>query len=137
MSLVLQNGNLVGTSNVSVLIGGVIVTGIKSINYKKDTQKENVYGFSKEPIGRSTKQTEYPPGTIEILLEEYKAIVAAAPNRDIAQIPRFNIPIVFDNGVIPADTINNVEFTSAEMSYKGGEGAIWVPINFIFAGINQ
>jgi hypothetical protein len=137
MSLVLQNGKVVGSANINVLIGGVVVSGIRSINFKKNSKKENIYGFGNEPVGRGRAQTEYPEGTIEILLEEYKAIVNAAPNRDITQIPMFNIPIVFDNGVLPSETLNNVEFLGDDHNYKSGDAATWVTVPFIYAGKNS
>ena len=137
MSLVLQNGVVVGSANISVLIGGQVVTGIKSIDFKKNQKKENVYGLQREPVGRGRGQVEYPEGTMEMLLEEYKSLVSAAANRDILQIPMFNIPIVYDNNALPGETLNNCEFTSVGHAYKAGDAATWISIGFIFAGINN
>lgn len=137
MSLILKNGVLVGSANVSVIVGGVIVTGIKDIDIKVSQKKENVQAFQIEPIGRGRGQKEYPEGTMTILLEEWKSIVTASPNRDPLQLPMFNIPIVYDNNVLPAETLNNVEFTSVGRTYRSGDTALWLTVNFIYAGINQ
>lgn len=137
MSTVLKNGVVVGWGNVSAIIGGVIVTGIKSIDFKVNQKKENIYGQGNEPVGRGRGQIEYPEGTLEILLEEFKALCAAAPNRDIKQIPMFNIPIVYDNNALPSETLGNVEFTANSHAYKAGDTAEWITLNFIFAGVNQ
>lgn len=137
MGLVLKNGILVGSANTSVIIGGVIVTGIKSIDLKYSQKKENVGGFQAQPVGRGRGMYEYPESTMEILLEEWKAICAAAPNRDPMQIAMFDLPIVYDNNVLPSEVINNVEFTGAGRAYKSGDTAMWISVNFIFAGINQ
>lgn len=137
MSLVLQNGVVVGSANISVLIGGVIVSGIKSIDFKSNQKKENIYGFGVEPVGRGRAQTDYPEASMEILLEEYKSLVAAAPNRNIKQIAMFNIPVVYDNNSLPPETLTNCEFTGHSHSYKAGDTAAWITVNFIFAGINQ
>lgn len=137
MSLVLVNGVVVGAANVSTVIGGVVVTGIKSIDLKMSQKKENVMGLQQQPVGRGRAQYDYAESTLEILLEEWKAIVAAAPNRDPMQIPMFDIPIVYDNNVLPQETVSNVEFTSVGRSYKGGDAALWLTVNFIYAGLNQ
>lgn len=137
MGLVLKNGVVVGAANISTIIGGVIVTGIKSIDIKSSQKKENVMGFQAQPVARGRGGYEYPEGTLEILLEEWKSIVAAAANRDPFQIPMFDIPIVYDNNVLPQETLNNVEFTSVGRSYKAGDGAMWLTVGYIYAGINQ
>ena len=123
MSLVLKNGVVVGSANISVIIGGVIVTGIKSIDIKYSQKKENIQAFQKQPVGRGRAEYDYAPCTMEILLEEWKSIVAAAPNRDPMQIAMFNIPIVYDNNILPSETVNNFEFTSVGRSYKAGDTA--------------
>lgn len=137
MSLVLKNGVLVGSANTSTIIGGVIVTGMRSIDIKSSQKKENVYGMGKQPVGRGRGQYEYEAVTIEILLEEWKSIVAAAPNRDPFQIPMFNIPVVYDNNILPSENINNAEFMSAGRSYKAGDTAEWIPVSFVWAGLDQ
>ena len=137
MSIVLKNGVVVGSANISVIIGGVIVTGIKSIDIKMNQKKENVQGFSKQPVGRGRGAYEYPDCTLEILLEEWKAIVAAAPNNDPFQIPMFNIPVVYDNNVLPQETIGNAEFNSVGRPYKAGDMAMWVSVSVTWAGLNQ
>lgn len=137
MSLILKNGVVVGSANINVVIGGVVVTGIKSIDFKVSQKKENVMGFQAQPVGRGRGQYEYPESTMEILLEEYKSICSAAPNRDPMQIPMFNIPIVYDNNALEKEVLNNVEFTSRGTSPKAGDTATWVTVNFIYAGINQ
>ncbi len=140
MSLVLQNGVVVGSANISVIIGGVIVTGIKSIDIKMSQKKENVQAFGKQPVGRGRGAYEYPSCTMEILLEEWKSIVNAAPNRDPMQIPMFNIPITYESGgsnILPSETLNNVEFTSVGRPYKAGDMAEWLSVECIYAALDQ
>lgn len=137
MGVVLKNGVVVGSANISTIIGGVIVTGIKSIDIKMSQKKENVMGMQNQPVGRGRAEYDYPAITMEILLEEWKTIVAAAPSRDPFQIPMFNIPIVYDNNVLPPETINNAEFSSVGRPYKAGDAAMWLPVELTWAGLNQ
>ena len=141
MSLVLKNGVVVGSANINVIIGGVIVTGIKSIDFMVTQKKENVAAFQAQPVGRGRGAYDYGEGKMEILLEEYKAIVAAAANRDIRQIPMFSIPISYTDNtgltVMQSEMLNNCEFTGNTHSYKAGDTAEWISLSFIYAGINQ
>lgn len=137
MALVLKNGVVVGSANISTIIGGVIVTGIKSIDFKMSRKKENVMGMQAQPVGRGRAEYVYDTCTIEILLEEWKSIVAAAPNRDPFQIPMFDIPVVYDNDVLPAETINNAEFSAVGRPYKAGDTAMWLSVEIVWAGLNQ
>lgn len=137
MGLVLKNGVLVGAANVSPIIGGVIMTGIKKIDFSTSFDKENVYGLNKQPIGRARKQQMYPNGALSILVEEWKALCDASPNRDPLLLGLFNIPIIYDNNVLPQETLNNVEFVSVGRSYNAGDGALWLDVAFCWAGLNQ
>jgi hypothetical protein len=137
MGLVLKNGVTVGWANISAIVGGVVLTGIKSLDFQANQKKENIYGAGAQPIGRGRGQNEYPNAMMEILLEEWKALCTAAPNRDPFQLPMFNIPVVYDNNVVPQETLNNVEFISVSRPYKSGDTALWVSVGIIYAGINQ
>lgn len=141
MSLILKNGVVVGAANISVVIGGVVVTGIKSIDIAVNQKKDNVMGFQAQPVGRGRGQYEYPESKMDILLEEWKAIVAASPNSDPLQLPMFNIPITYtDNSGSPImnpETMNNCEFTGVLRTYKAGDTAEWVSVGVLYAGLNQ
>lgn len=137
MGLILKNGITVGAGNVSTVIGGVTISGIRSLAFSFEQEKGNVEGFQHKPIARERKNYKYTGLSMEILLEEWKAIVAAAPNRDPFQIGMFEIPIVYDGNVLPQETLNNVEFNKVGRTYKSGDGAIWQTIDCIYAGINQ
>lgn len=137
MGLVLKNGVVVGSANITTIIGGSIITGIKSIDIKYGQKKENVMAMQAQPVGRGRGAYEYGTLTIEILLEEWKSICNASPNRDPMQVPMFSIPIVYDNNVLPPETINNAEFTSAGRPYKAGDTAMWIAAELVWAGLTQ
>lgn len=137
MSLVLKNGVVVGWGNSSFVVGGVILTGIRTFTADYNQKKENVYGSGHEPVGRGRGNIEYPEGTMEILEEEWKAIVAAAPNRNPLQIAPFNVPIVYDNNVLPSNVLSNVEFTGIKRNYRQGDSMLYFTVGFIYAGINE
>jgi|ERR1019366_323876 hypothetical protein len=135
-SLILKNGVVSGWANTTCVIGGVIITGIKSIDFGYSQKKENIYGQGKNPVGRGRGNNEFPDATIDILLEEWKALVLAAPNNDPTQIPMFSIPITYDNG-IPPEILNNAEFTGVKQSKKQGDTANWVVVGIVWAGLTQ
>lgn len=137
MSLVLVNGVQVGAADIQVVIGGVILTGIKEIGWDVKQTKENTMGLQKEPIGRGRGQKEYTNLSMTILLEEWKSICNAAPQRDPTQIAMFSIPIVYDTVAIPSDVLQNCEFTGSSRRYAAGDTAEWITVDMIFAGIRE
>ncbi|CAB4218141.1 hypothetical protein UFOVP1596_3 [uncultured Caudovirales phage] len=133
---VLVNGTLVGWANCSCVIGGVVVTGINKIAYSEKQKKENIMGAGSEPVGRGIGGTTYEGGELSLLMEEWKAIIAASPGRRPTKLPMFDIPIVFDNGM-PADLVRNVEFTENNFTSQEGDTKIYVTVPYIFAGLDR
>ena len=134
---VLVNGVLVGWANCSCVIGGVVVTGINKIAYSEKQKKENIGGGgTAEPVGRGYGPVTYEGGELSLLLEEWKAIIAAAPGRRPTKIPMFDLPIVFDNGM-PSDIVRNCEFTENNFTSSEGDTKIFVTVPFIFAGLDR
>lgn len=141
MSLVLKNGILIGWGNIYIPIGGVLVTGIKDISYTVSQAKSNEMGQGFQPIGRTRSGYKYEALKFSILKEELDAISAAAPNNNPIAVSPFSIPIVFTTEAgVPIgrqETLSNVEITGLGRSWKEGDGALWVSIDAIYAGITQ
>ena len=137
MSLVLANGVVVGAVNHDVIIGGIILTGIRKVSFNVKQKKENIVAFQKEPVGRGRGNKEYSDLQMEILLEEYKAIIGAAPGRDPLRVPMFSIPIAYNDSTVEPEVFENVEFTGAGRNISAGDTATWITVDLIFAGLRQ
>lgn len=133
----LINGINYSYGNIKLILFGVPVVGITKISYKKKQEKENNYGAGFEPVSRGYGKIEYE-GSIEIYTDELKRIIAQAPNRDILQIPPFDIQVVFEttNGVfLTTDTLKMCEFTEEGLDTSSGDTKILVTLPLVIGKI--
>ena len=132
----LINGTAYGWSSINFMLFGVPVAGIVSIEYKRKQSKTNNYGAGSEPVSRGYGRHEYE-GSIEIYLDEWKKIIAAAPIRDPLAIGWFDIPVTYGNTVADAtmDTLLAVEFLEDPFTAKEGDTKLTVKIPLIIASI--
>ena len=100
--------------------------------------KTNNYGSGNRPVSRGYGKIE-ADGSIEIYLEEWKNVIAAAPNRDPLSIPFFDIPITYGDSVANAtqDTLRACEFLENPFEAKEGDTALTVKIPLIIAQIDR
>lgn len=140
---VLINGVNYSWANIKLILFGVPVVGITKIDYKRSQVKDNNYGWGNEPISRGYGRISYT-GSIEIYQDEWRRIVAAAPNQDPLSIPPFQIQIQMWNEpgssgqVVPTqDTLYNCEFGDDEFVGNEGDTKLMVTIPIVFAGITH
>ncbi len=134
----LINGVSYSWSSVVFTLFGVPVQGITSIEYNRKQNKTNNYGAGVEPVSRGYGKREYS-GSIEIYLEEWKKVIAAAPNRDPLQIGWFSIPVLYGNSLADAtqDTLQGVEFLEDPFAAKEGDTKLTVKIPLIIGAIKR
>jgi len=134
----LINGVAYSWSSISFVLFGVPVSGITSIEYNRKQAKTNNYGQGSEPVSRGYGRKEYD-GMIEIYLDEWKKVIAAAPNRDPLQIGWFDIPVVYGNSIADAtkDTLRACEFLEDPFTAKEGDTKLPVKIPLIIAQITR
>jgi hypothetical protein len=138
MATPLINGINYSWANVSLVLFGVPVVGITKIDYKRKQKKENNYGFGSQPVSRGYGAYEYE-GSIELYLDEWKRIIAAAPNRDPLLIPPFDIQVVYTGrGVVPdRDVLKSCEFMEDNMTANQGDTKLLVTVPLIIGLINR
>jgi len=134
----LINGINYSWANVSLVLFGVPVVGITKIEYKRKQKKENNYGFGTQPISRGYGNYEYE-GSIELYLEEWKAIIANSPQRDPLLIAPFDIPVIYGGSRVSADkdVLRSVEFMEDPLGTNQGDQRILVSIPLIIASIDR
>lgn len=132
----LVNGVNYSWSDITVAIFGVPVKGITKINYKRSTKKENQYGAGSEPISRASGNTEYE-ASLELYVDEWKAIKRAAPGGDPLRIPPFDIIVAYGNSPANAtvDRLKMCEFTEDPFNAQQGDTRLLVTIPLVIAGI--
>lgn len=134
----LINGVSYSWSSISLVLFGVPVAGIKSIEFKRKQAKTNNYGAGQKPVSRGYGKIEFE-GSIEIFLDEWKKVIAAAPYRDPLSIGWFDIPVLYGNSVADAtkDTLKGVEFLEDPFNAKQGDTELTVKLPLIIADISR
>lgn len=134
----LINGTNYSWSNISVNPFGTPLTGIVSIDYDMEQQKDDNYGAGVDPVSRGYGQNKYT-ASMEVYLDEWKAFIAAAPQRNPLLIPPFDIPVTFqgDGVLTERDVLRACEFKNNPMNAKAGDTKIIVKINLAIAGITR
>jgi len=138
MTTPLINGINYDWNSIVLSLFGVPVTGIVAIEYKRKQAKTNNYGAGKAPVSRGYGREEYE-GSIELYLDVWKQIIAAAPNRNPLEIPPFAIPITYGTSAatLTKDTLYACEFMEDPFSAKEGDTKLTVKIPLIIGGISR
>jgi hypothetical protein len=138
MAVYLKNGVNYSWANISFVLFGIVVTGITKVSATEKQNKENNYGWGDKPTSRGYGNYEYD-GSIELYLDEWKKIIAAAPNRDPLQIPPFDIPVVYGGSRVTADkdVWKSVEFLENPLDANQGDTKLMVTIPVIIGGIER
>lgn len=139
MATPLINGINYSWANVKVVLFGVPVVGITKISYNQKQKKDNNYGLGAEPVSRGYGNVEYE-ASLELYTDEWKRIIAAAPNRDPLSIPPFDIQVLYGNNAINPenkDVLKSCEFMENPLSANQGDTKLMVSIPLIIAGIER
>lgn len=134
----LINGRNYSWADVSLVLFGVPVVGVIKIDYKRKQKKTNNYGSGAQPVSRGYGNYEYD-GSIELYTDEWKRIIASAPNRDPLQIPPFDIQVVFGGPGVTADkdVLRSCEFTEDPFDGKQGDDKLTVNLPLIIGMIER
>jgi hypothetical protein len=135
----LINGVNYSWQDLQIQIVGLTVpiVGITKVNYKPKQKKENSYGLGTKPISRGYGNYEFD-GSIELYLDEWKAIQAASPNNDPLQMSPFDIIIVMGDGVntpLKKDVLQQVEFTDDDFKADQGATKLLITVSLIIANV--
>lgn len=135
---VLVNGVNYAWVNVTLVLFGVPVKGIKKISYKKKTEKTNNYGAGPEPISRASGRSEYE-ASIQVYRDEWQRIILVAPSKNPLEIPPFDIPVVFGGSRVTAhtDILQACEFTEDAFDVNEGDTSILIDLPLIIAGVKH
>jgi hypothetical protein len=134
----LINGVNYSWSNVKLVLFGVPVIGVTSIEYKRKQTKENNYGFGTEPVSRGYGNKEYE-GKITLYRDEWNQIIASSPSRDPLEIPFFDIQVSFEGSRVQAslDILRACEFLEDPFTVAQGDTKILVEIPIIIGQVEH
>jgi hypothetical protein len=110
MADALVNGTAYSYVDVTVRILGVEIHSIAEIKYKSKQEKVNNYGAGDEPVSRGKGIKEYE-AELKFSKNDYLALRAAVPSKELLDLPPFDIPVTFGNEQrVTTDVLQNCEF---------------------------
>lgn len=126
-------------ADITVILGGVDVTGIRNIKYKKKVEREAIYAKGRDPHSIQTGNNSYE-GELEILQSDFDALERASDN-DITSLIA-DVLISFGNPSDPADTIKtdkviSIRINETETAAKQGDKFMPVTLPFTARGIQK
>ena len=133
----LELGSVYGWSNIQCVMFGSTLVGFESIEWKKTSKKEHIYGVGRDPRGVGRGNNEYS-GSIEILWDELVKIIDNAPAGSITDIPPFSITVFFDaTTTSPARKVvlTGVEFLESPFKSSQGETSIKITLPILLGQI--
>ena len=119
-------------ADVTVVMAGRDVTGIRGVSYTASQEKEALYAKGNKPHGIQRGNKSYE-GSIRILQSELEALNAAAGG-DVLDVS-FNLVVAYGNpskgDVIRTDLIRGVEFTEEPKSINQNDKFMEIELSFI------
>lgn len=120
ISKVLINGNSYSWCNMSHTLLGVTLTGIQSIDFEEEKLTEKIYGAGCSPVAYGAGKYEVTSAQMTLLREETEALKDAAPNRQILDLPVFDIILRWQptNGISRKAVLKNCKITKVSYSHQ-------------------
>ena len=123
-------------ADISVILGGRDLTGIRAVKVKRKRETEEVYAKGREPRAIQSGNNSYE-GEIEILQSDFNAIEDAAGgnilNINVDILVCFGNPLNGD--VMRTKKISGVRFGEAENAAKQGDK--FMPVTLPFKAIGM
>lgn len=118
-------------ADITLILGGTDITGIRAIKYTEKGEKEAIYAKGRFPHSIQTGNFSYE-GEITILQSDYEALVAAANGRSVLTLS-LDAQISFGNppNAIITDRIIGIQFTEAGKDTKQGDKMLEIKLPFI------
>lgn len=135
------NGRQYEWADISLILGGRLVTGARGINYKESQEKELIYGKGNRPMSIQKGNKKYEGSVtllqseVETLKELGRSIVGRASILDL----NLNAVVCYGDpskgDVMLTDQLFNIQFTEVEKSMKQGDKNMEVTLPFICTDI--
>ncbi|MGM9774899.1 MAG: hypothetical protein ACI3Y2_06840 [Candidatus Egerieousia sp.] len=125
-------------ADVSVVMAGRSVTGIRGIEYSSSQEKEALYAKGNKPQGIQRGNKSYS-GTITLLQSELEALSEAAGGD--ALDATFNVVVCYGNPMkgdtIKTDLLAGVEITEIPKGLKQGDKFMEIALPVIMLDVKQ
>jgi hypothetical protein len=132
----LINGRAYDWAQITATIAGVPVAGITSITYSEERTVEENFGAGSRPVSRGFGNIE-ASATIGLHMTEVERIQLVAPNRNLMEIPEFDVTVTFAaEDQVPANhIIKNCRFKNNSRDMSQGDTGVSVDLELAVSHI--
>lgn len=113
------------------MIGGRLITRIRSVRYKRSKEKELLYGAGNEPVSIQSGNVSYA-GDVSMLRSEYETLCASG-NGSVLDL-QVDIVVSYGNPPDPmvTDKLMGCQFTEEENTMGQGDKNEEITLPFLF-----
>lgn len=126
-------------ADVTLILGGRDLIGIRAIKYAEKIEREPVYGKGRFPHAIQSGNASYE-GEIKLLQSEYEALVASAKGKSILSLS-LDCEVAYGNPIelnaLVTDRVVGIRFTEAPKEINQGDKFMELTIPFIALNIKN
>ena len=132
----LINGKSYENADITVNVGGVILTTVVALNYGEEDSIEGVWATGRKQVSYGVGQIK-PTGSITLLMQEMQNLIAVAPFGRIQDLPFFNITVSYTDIslVTVIHRLVKCKFKSNKIDTKTGDTSIPVELPLFIGDI--
>jgi len=117
----LINGEAYTFAQLQLLVGGVPVFEVLSLDYSEEQTKENNFGAGVRPTSRGRAEIN-ASGSIELSQNDVEKLRLKSPDGSLNRLQPFTVIAKFDNGQqLVVDKLKNCEFTNDGVETAQGD----------------
>ena len=122
-------------ADITLMLGGKDITGIRGIEYSAKQEKELVYGKGSEPLSIQKGNRSYE-GTITLLQSELETLIENSTKDNSILSLQLDAAVCYGNpsegDEMITDMLQGIQFTAEPKSMKQGDKFMEIALPFIF-----
>ena len=121
-------------ADITLVLGGKDITGIRGVKYTEKQEKETIYGKGNLPHSIQKGNISYE-GEITLMQSELETLIANSKDASVLSL-QLNAVVCYGNpangDVMITDVLQGVQFTESAKEMKQGDKFMEVTLPFIF-----
>lgn len=121
-------------ADITLVMGGKDITGIRGIKYTSKQEKEPVYGKGNQPL-KIQKGNISHEGELTVLQSELETLIANSSTRSVLGL-QLDAVVAYGNpsngDVLITDVLQGIQFTEETKEMKQGDKFAEIKLPFIF-----
>ncbi|MCQ2299754.1 MAG: hypothetical protein MJZ81_06490 [Bacteroidales bacterium] len=126
-------------ADVTVVIGGKPITGIRGVSYKATQEKTPIYGKGNQPIAIQRGNISYE-GSVKLLQSEMETLAKAGGKNGVLGL-EVDVVVTYGNpsngDLLRTDILKGVQFTEEPRELNQGDQFMESELPMVFLRINR